>query len=378
MKTIWLASLALVIVVTAASLRGAVAASGASDAEWSADTFEADVYPSMKSAARRLGAKWAAELKSALTQMPNAVALTGDGMSSPGGGMPDVVREIQDAAQSQLSGVRIRISGGSAPLSAGEIAAKVRVTTPQAAPARGTSVHGWGEVALETDGAQVQTMRVRYVNKPWADDLGAYLNSRPGDRYVVGWPAGPCVTAEQAAFEAERSAIASLIPIAQARLLERYPSSGQMERDRLNAAVATAVHTRLVSDRFLQRFNRPYGTAWRQAVLVSASMGNVDQLVNESVTTVRREQQTWARTGISIAVLVVVVYVLYLCLNAVTKGYFRWRLRMAAVIAAALFGLLLAWWFMTATLHTVHIEPRTPDGTTDATFAAPSGVSGGE
>jgi hypothetical protein len=89
-----------------------------------------------------------------------------------------------------------------------------------------------------------------------------------------------------------------------------------------------------VSDRFVRRFDRPYGQVWHAAVLVDGSPQLLRDMADE-VTNDRRAQRAGTIGNfVKGAGVLVVIGLLYLVVNAVTKGYFVRRLRAGALLLA--------------------------------------------
>src|SRR5207302_7991613 len=92
-----------------------------------------------------------------------------------------------------------------------------------------------------------------------------------------------------------------------------------------------------VVDRFTQRITPPRGTEklWSHAVLVDASDDKLLPLAQHYARAVREERTTVAHDALAVAGLLAVIALVYVFLNAVTKGYFTTRLRVGAVLLGA-------------------------------------------
>jgi hypothetical protein len=95
----------------------------------------------------------------------------------------------------------------------------------------------------------------------------------------------------------------------------------------------------------MQRFERPYGSVWRETILMDVSDSNIRKLTDEFSRSLIQKKQEWAQLGLACATLFVLIYLLYRFTNAVTRGYFVWRLRTAAVVLAfiGLLAIALSW-----------------------------------
>ena len=90
----------------------------------------------------------------------------------------------------------------------------------------------------------------------------------------------------------------------------------------------------VVVDRFVQSFDGTAGRIWRQAFLVDTSKDKLTRLLYTKVVKRRALRCTWARriaSGLGALVLITAVYAL---LNAATRGYYVWSLRIAGFLLA--------------------------------------------
>jgi hypothetical protein len=108
-------------------------------------------------------------------------------------------------------------------------------------------------------------------------------------------------------------------------------------------AEAALVGGRFVADRLTRRFHRDYGDVWHEAVLVDASPRNLQALADETNGIARARRASFIARAASGAAMVAVIFVIYVVVNAFTRGYFVWRLRVATalVLVVALGALLL-------------------------------------
>ena len=90
-----------------------------------------------------------------------------------------------------------------------------------------------------------------------------------------------------------------------------------------------------IVDRFTQNFDGRAGKIWRQALLIDASVGKLEELAHHKTVVARAIKWSWARMFGSIAGLLTLITVVYAFLNAATKGYYAWSLRIAGIVLAA-------------------------------------------
>jgi hypothetical protein len=191
-------------------------------------------------------------------------------------------------------------------------------------------------VAQETVEVPVEsTPAAAPTGKVWVDDFAVYSSQHSNQQLVLGESSVGCVTPAEAHNAAIRSAAAELLPRVLARLKGPAPTAQQSQM-MLQRVAAELQGNRAVVDRFTQKIERAYGTLWREWVLVDASPANVESLVRAVSADLRQQQNLTRLTAIVAGAILVVILVLYVLLDWLTKGYFSWRLRVAAVLLIAL------------------------------------------
>jgi len=98
----------------------------------------------------------------------------------------------------------------------------------------------------------------------------------------------------------------------------------------------------LVVDQFAQRFARPYGDVWSASILAEVSSRRLDALAHQYAAQVQISHVHRVRAIAAGGALIVALWLLYTAANAVTRGYYAARLRVATVFLAAAGLLILA------------------------------------
>ncbi len=172
-------------------------------------------------------------------------------------------------------------------------------------------------------------------SKLWATDFAAFASAHPRGRWIVAHSATPAISAEEAEASARTSAVEILGPQVRARLSDRINTNDL--RPYIDAALRS---DGWIADRLVQADERPYGTIWRQSILVDASSERLDELASGINSTSRRER---ARRGAIIGsgvVLSIAAALGFVILNWLTRGYLRTRLAVAS-IGIVLLGVVL-------------------------------------
>jgi hypothetical protein len=203
-----------------------------------------------------------------------------------------------------------------------------------------TSFPARGTVEAEVIGpAGTRTVQVRFDEKPWAEDLSAFAAADRARHWIVGQSDRPCATSNEAERAARADAARQLASLVQTRSARGRAVVGPVA-ERAEAALAGG---RFVADRLTRRFHRDYGDVWYDAVLVDASPGNLQVLADEANGIDRARRASFIARAASGAAMVAVIFIIYVVVNSLTKGYFVWRLRAATVLmlVVALGALLL-------------------------------------
>ena len=101
------------------------------------------------------------------------------------------------------------------------------------------------------------------------------------------------------------------------------------------------LESNLVLDRFVQSFEGSAGRIWRQALLIDGSTSKLEQLAHRKVMMARTMKMNWAKMFFTVFGLIVLITIVYVFLNAATKGYYTWSLRIAGIVLAAIAIILL-------------------------------------
>ena len=295
--------------------------------------YPAEDYPSVNAAIRGLCLPAADAVPGAASEEARRVTVAG---AAPA----EHLRLAGEAIAKHLPGTRYTLANASA--SDGAVTLEVELKELGRSPVAWQSApaaHGTVSLTVIAGGAR-QSFSARYQDKPWADDFAAFTNANPGRRWVVGRTGRPWGSQPEASADALASAAEALVPLVRGRLKASRRKAAPDDA-RLRQMILKELQTqRLVADRFAQRFARPYGDVWGEAVLVDAAPDKVktvaDAFAHESRELKTRRARAFAAGGGLVALLAV----LYLCLNAFTRGYFTWRLR-AVTVALAVAGILV-------------------------------------
>lgn len=290
----------------------ATAAFASTPFETSGETFQADLYPSQRTAIIRLTQQLAEQIK----QKPPTVSTMTIQIERDNPALRDAL--VYEFPEANLVA------------DDGQIAFVV-------------STDSTGHVTVTAKGKDVAlSASAKFVEKPWADDWTLFRNANSAKRYLKADSSGPCASETEAIASARKAAVEQLLPLvrntmnANAKQIsgEKVIVTQEWIRERLKYSVESNASKVLVADTFVQRFQRPYGDVWQASILIDASQPNI-QVLNQSYN--RTATAQFGRRAVALSAvggIAIVIGLLYAFINAVTRGYFMWRLRAVAILAA--------------------------------------------
>ncbi|MBE0534693.1 MAG: hypothetical protein IH624_03425 [Phycisphaerae bacterium] len=313
----------------------------------------ADVYPSRRSAARVLGMRVAAALDEVLAGRRDKIR----------------IRFVPDAANPGLIEVVAEGYGsvggtwtvGSSPNRDGddEVTVDVQVVNMQSVPApwrANRSPQGVDNTLIDpTGGDQLHSgtlqagiqikngttmVTAEFTEKPWVENIAAFLTRDPMRQFALCRSNRVSTSAEEARAQAAQAACSTVAGLV--RRVQKQP----LLKGEMGVVEADLTSGGLIVDRFTQRLSGSMtGSIWREAVLVDVSDEKIRSLAEQKTAAVRQDRTTWAKMGLTLAGMFALISAVYVFLNAATKGYYVWALRVAVIVlmgAGVYFLLLLA------------------------------------
>ncbi|MEJ2705865.1 MAG: hypothetical protein P8Z79_25785, partial [Sedimentisphaerales bacterium] len=182
------------------------------------------------------------------------------------------------------------------------------------------------------------SIKADFTDKPWVEDFSRFLNARPNSRFIVARSTDSCMTESEANHQALDNACAQVT-----QMLSRISRRQSGVRRPLVSRVDSEdiLGGNLILDRFVQSFQGSTGPIWRQALLIDGSTGKLEQLAHRKAIMAQAMKMNWARMFASVFGLLFLITVVYVFLNAATKGYYVWSLRIAGIVVAAVVIFLL-------------------------------------
>ncbi|NLE62045.1 MAG: hypothetical protein GX616_27120 [Planctomycetes bacterium] len=363
---------------------GEAAATGSVTDEWidaGQVDFEADVYPSERSAAvalaRQITKSWDGVLPP--DQEPDKVLVDEQSNLEPA-----IVQAVLQTLQRKLGDGRVEMDyshrgqqievmqevirqmhGSDAPATAPAKveadSAAVRLTisgdfhedSSRFRPTMSRKMKRGNTVEVTLAGpAGKRTRSVSFVNKPWVEYGIDRASQSPGQERLVARSKRLCPTQSEAEQQAIAEAAKNLVPLVRTAL-ERLESSRvsqssrgvvSLRQHRPDPELYEKIRAELnrgtgVDDQFTQHIRRPYGDVWQHALLVNASDAQITAHAAAFLPSIVQAQRTqalvresWLIRAASLILLTVLITVVYGFLNAATRGYYTWMLRGSMVL----------------------------------------------
>lgn len=164
--------------------------------------------------------------------------------------------------------------------------------------------------------------------KPWLTDLAGYQSTFPNSRFVVARSHSSATDEQTARGEAINDACQQVIQV----LWDMNPNRGKLISGSLTFTTTDLESHGLILDRFSQQLYGMAGPICRDALLIDLSPAKIQPLANAKFAMIAEQQKTWARILLSFVGMAAVILVVYAFLNAATRGYYAWSLRIAALV----------------------------------------------
>ncbi len=264
-----------------------------------------------------------------------------DSQSEPGLADPQaLLDEVATELRRKLPLAKVRAPAETA-VPDDEISVTIELSMPQReqidfAPWDSTVRQVAGQLELtikQANPAVVDRHRARFVDKPWVESLSRFESRQSDGRQ---WLVARSPKFASSELEARRLAVeraGTLIPAGN-------------RGDTISKAIGSG---ELVVDRFSQRLSRPYGDVWREAILVDVTPQRLASLtyretVRAKVVEVEMLSTVTGRLFACILIIVIAT-ILYLVLNAITRGYYPLPvgLMVGALVVLMALAFLLVW-----------------------------------
>lgn len=296
------------------------------------DEFKANKYPSKFSALRALGLRIDEPIRQLLgdQQWPNRAIVF------QGGHAKDLLDEFIKTVASKFTQTKWTVAPETVAVQPDEVGVRLDLSAFQSSPAPWSNGDSGSEITHGTirttvlAGSSQTSISADFEEKPWIENFYGVWNNRPNRRLIVAKSSESSISEGGANSQAIADACNQLTQLlrqtSQAQVTPSLPrnvtSNDILERD-------------FIVDRFTQSFDGRAGKIWRQALLIDASVGKLEQLARHKAVVARAEKWSWARMIGSVVGLLALITVVYAFLNAATKGYYAWSLRIAGIALAA-------------------------------------------
>ena len=302
------------------------------------DEFEANIYPSKLSAVRSLGLHITETIKQVYGETSPSGFILFQGAHERG-----LIEEFGKAIACKFPDIKWTIAPETVAVQPDEVGIRIDIVNVHTHPAPWMSGSEnemtTGTIRASVLAADRQTsLSAEFVDKPWVEDFAGFLNTRPNSRFLIARSAESCMSEVEANNKAFQNACTQV-----ADMIGQTP----LRRDGIPISFAKPVDStdilegNFILDRFVQSFDGAAGKIWRQALLIDISAEKLKNLAQRKAIIAQARKTGFARMFFSILGLIVLITVVYAFLNAATKGYYTWSLRIAGAVFALIVIILL-------------------------------------
>lgn len=173
------------------------------------------------------------------------------------------------------------------------------------------------------------TASVTFTEKPWLENLAAYSNSMRLYQFATVHSQIPASTHDAARTQAETQAL----QLIKQKVLDYNHATPQSIRGKLIHPIAMEdlYAYGIIFDDFTQSLNSNNSNIWRHAILLNVTQDRIQALSLNMLRLNRAARQSWAYHIFSALGIAVVICLIYLILNAATRGYYTAVLRILTI-----------------------------------------------
>ena len=295
--------------------------------------FVADIYPSRVSAVQSVSKRIGEQFRHVMidSQQPDSIVVLQNSRNS------EYVETLRDSILKKYPEIKCRIDTG-LPSQINEVGILLDLNQTETVhlPRGDNIVSGIFGVTISNQSRKTM-ITVNFVDKPWVENFSDFVNIQPDKQYIIAKSSESCLAPGEAEQQAMEDACVQV-----SGMLKDYPrQSGDVIYMNNRANPAHIQESGMIIDKFVQSFDGAAGKIWRQAILLDVSPEKLNILADKiaGITRVRRERRL--STIGSIAGLFVLITIVYIFLNAATRGYYTWSLRIVGVVLALILIFLL-------------------------------------
>jgi hypothetical protein len=181
-----------------------------------------------------------------------------------------------------------------------------------------------------------------FSSHAWAADFQRFHARHANRPYFAAWSADAAASHDEAFADARSRAIAYVASVLEMKL---RPVSGYLrgkDHQRIFRQAEQAVLSgQVVEDQFVQSFQHSYGKTWRAGLLLDVSPTRMDPMRQSLTREIGSDHQRSRSSAFAVVGIAAVISLLYLFLNAATRGYFRSSLQWGAVAILVIGALMV-------------------------------------
>ncbi len=196
-----------------------------------------------------------------------------------------------------------------------------------------------GKVWLQVQSPDgISSAKVRFAEKPWVESFPDFLSSNPSRDLALARSSDSCISRQEAHHQAVADAVMRI-----SQMLRSVQNDWSIMPANMGITENDLSSGKFIADTFTQRFSGLAGPIWREAILIDTSQNKLSKLAQQKITVSRAKRLDWAKMAGTLIGMFALICVVYLFLNAATRGYYAWSLRIVlmAVLGIAVFLVLI-------------------------------------
>ena len=287
--------------------------------------FQADIYPSINSAANALARNTASTIKTAISGSRPVIFIYAEPTVT--GLAQDTINNFCKGLKLCLPQVQIKISSN-APV---DLKTKDNISIWLKQPQFNSSKNtGSISAKIISNKLNIPNKSVSFTNKNWVDNFAGFIN-QPGTinrNFLIARSYETCTSQTQAHDQAIKDACTRI----QKSIKNIHGNIRKTIGVNFKITPNDLYKQQIIKDKFTQSFKSTVGHVWREALLLDASPDKIMFIRQSKISQSKAQYQSWTKMLGSAAAMALVIFILYIFLNAATKGYYSMALKIVAFI----------------------------------------------
>jgi hypothetical protein len=298
----------------------------------------ADIHPSIELAAKSIAHQLGDKLAPVGVEAPKRIRITGPAPSEAARSLATALGDLYSRADVVVDLTALEQGRGE-----GEVLLRLEVVNSATVAALPGEPNLQGTLNARAAGsASTADAAAGFSSRAWAVDFPAFQSRHRDRHFIAFWSSTPATSADEALADARARAAAHLTAVTHRGLRARFGHLTGRDHARIADQVERAIAASpIVEDQFVQSFTHSFGRTWRAGVLLDVSPAHLSAIQRPLLNEIGAHHAHSRRSVFAIAGIAAVISLLYLFLNAATRGYFRSSLQWGAVAILVIGALMV-------------------------------------